>query len=124
MERGGGPTAHEQPREPRHQERHQDEAEMLETDLRDLRGLLDDEKALYPAASTWAAAEERLFEILFLRQCLPLLPSHWAMDFRGLPMPGSVFRKLDDYPPVVYPHSPREFRGERAKPLPPPPARR
>lgn len=70
------------------------------------------EKELYPGASTWAEPEERLFEVLFLRQSAPLLPSHWDFDFRGVPIVDSVFCTTEQTQPVVYAHSPDEFRGE------------
>ncbi|KAF4513264.1 hypothetical protein G6O67_000556 [Ophiocordyceps sinensis] len=82
------------------QQEHEDP--MLEARL---RGMLDAEKEHYPGASTWARDEERLFEILFLRQDLPLLPSYWAMDFRALPMVDSIFQASPKYPPIVYAHS-------------------
>ena len=48
-------------------------------------------KALYPGSEDWAKDEERLFEILYLRQDLPILPSHWNIDFRGFPIPENIF---------------------------------
>lgn len=90
---------------PQQHERHLQEAE---TSLRDM---LDSEKALYPGASNWALGEERLFEILFLRQELPLLPSHWDMAFRGVPMMDSIFQTSPEYPPIVFAHS-DDFHGK------------
>ncbi|GJN69584.1 hypothetical protein PLICBS_003633 [Purpureocillium lilacinum] len=75
---------------------------------------METEKQLYPGASTWAAPEEKLFEILFLRQDLPMLPAHWDVDFRGVPMADSVFQTSDDYPPIIYAHSNKEFRATMA----------
>lgn len=71
------------------------------------------EKGMYPGASTWARDEERLFEILFLRQDLPLLPSHWDVDFRGVPISVATFQTSNESPPVVYAHSKKEFQGEK-----------
>ncbi|PNY24933.1 Uncharacterized protein TCAP_05123 [Tolypocladium capitatum] len=75
---------------------------------------LEDEKRRYPGASTWARDEERLFEVLFLRQDLPLLPAHWDVDFRGVPMVDSIFQTSDEFPPVVYAHSTKEFQATMA----------
>lgn len=72
---------------------------------------LEMEKQRYPGASTWAKDEERLFEVLFLRQDLPLLPAHWDVDFRGVPMVDSIFQTSDEFPPIVYAHSTKEFQG-------------
>lgn len=78
----------------------------------DPRLLMEREKGLYPGASTWAEDEERLFEILYLRQDLPMLPSHWEFDFRGRPIPETIFSTSDEYLPIVYAYS-NEFRGEQ-----------
>ncbi|UNI13466.1 hypothetical protein JDV02_000209 [Purpureocillium takamizusanense] len=75
---------------------------------------MENEKQLYPGASTWAAPEEKLFEILFLRQDLPMLPAHWDVDFRGVPMADSVFQTSNDYSPIIYSHSSKEFRATMA----------
>lgn len=72
--------------------------------LIDPRQEMEREKRLYPGASTWAESEERLFEILYLRQDLPLLPSHWDFDFRGIPMPETLFAAPDESQHVVYAH--------------------
>ncbi|POR31446.1 Uncharacterized protein TPAR_08346 [Tolypocladium paradoxum] len=75
---------------------------------------LENEKQRYPGASTWARDEERLFEVLFLRQDLPLLPAHWDVDFRGVPMVDSIFQTSDEFPPIVYAHSAKEFQATMA----------
>ncbi|KAL4722607.1 hypothetical protein ACLX1H_010488 [Fusarium chlamydosporum] len=62
------------------------------------------EKQRYPGASDWAPAEERLFEILFLRQDLPILPTTWDVDLRGIPVSDTVFQTSDNYPPIIYAH--------------------
>ncbi|KAM0375172.1 hypothetical protein ACHAPZ_007058 [Fusarium culmorum] len=62
------------------------------------------EKKRYPSASTWAPAEERLFEILFMRQDLPMLPPTWDVDLRGIPISDVVFETSEDYPPIIYAH--------------------
>ncbi|CAF3553864.1 unnamed protein product [Fusarium graminearum] len=62
------------------------------------------EKKRYPGASTWAPAEERLFEILFMRQDLPMLPPTWDVDLRGIPISDVVFETSEDYPPIIYAH--------------------
>ncbi|KAK1244882.1 hypothetical protein MKX08_004511 [Trichoderma sp. CBMAI-0020] len=40
-------------------------------------------KRNYLGKLEWAKGEEQLFEILFLRQDIPLLPLHWEVDFRA-----------------------------------------
>ncbi|KAG6015082.1 hypothetical protein E4U43_005770 [Claviceps pusilla] len=57
---------------------------------------LELEKKRYPGASTWAPDEEQLFEILFQRAERPILPGHWELDFRGIPMLDTVFSMNDD----------------------------
>ncbi|KAG5949789.1 hypothetical protein E4U53_005757, partial [Claviceps sorghi] len=74
---------------------------------------LELEKKRYPGASTWAADEERLFEILFQRAERPILPGHWEVDFRGIPMLDTVFSLDDDKPdgrPIVYSRSGKDFQ--------------
>ncbi|KAI1014737.1 hypothetical protein LB503_003792 [Fusarium chuoi] len=68
------------------------------------------EKERYPGASTWAPAEERLFEILYMRQDLPMLPTTWDVDLRGVPISDIVFQTSDEFPPIIYAHS-NDFRG-------------
>ncbi|KAI9158292.1 hypothetical protein HJFPF1_06284 [Paramyrothecium foliicola] len=80
----------------------------------DLREQMEEEKQMYPGASTWAGPEEELFEALFMRQDRPLLPSHWNLDFRGMPMSANIFDTSDDRPPVVYTHSENDFHGTDA----------
>ncbi|KEY74279.1 hypothetical protein S7711_00437 [Stachybotrys chartarum IBT 7711] len=62
----------------------------------DLQEQMQAEKMLFPDASTWAPDEERLFETLFFRAHRSLLPSHWALDFRGVPMGDTVFDNVED----------------------------
>lgn len=69
------------------------------------------EKERYPGASSWAPAEERLFEILFMRQDLPMLPTTWDVDLRGVPISDVVFKTTDEFPPIIYAHS-KSFRGK------------
>jgi hypothetical protein len=69
------------------------------------------EKERYPGASSWAPAEERLFEILFMRQDLPMLPTTWDVDLRGVPISDIVFKTTDEFPPIIYAHS-KNFRGK------------
>ncbi|KAM0432827.1 hypothetical protein ACHAPT_004529 [Fusarium lateritium] len=71
------------------------------------------EKERYPGASGWATAEERLFEILFMRQDLPMLPSTWDVDLRGVPISDVIFKTSDDFPPIIYAHS-KDFRATMA----------
>jgi hypothetical protein len=78
----------------------------------DLREQMEAEKQMYPGASTWAKPEEELFEALFLRQDRALLPSHWNLDFRGMPMSAHIFETSHESPPLVYTHSDKDFHGE------------
>ncbi|EGX90771.1 hypothetical protein CCM_07191 [Cordyceps militaris CM01] len=76
------------------------------TDM-DLWTQLELEKSKYPGASTWAPDEERLFELLFFRQALPILPSHWELDLSAVPIAEVNFAGIDDPEkrPIVYAHS-------------------
>lgn len=69
------------------------------------------EKQRYPGASEWAPAEERLFEILYMRQDLPMLPSTWDVDLRGVPISDMIFKTSDEFRPIVYAHS-KTFLGQ------------
>ncbi|KAM5348015.1 hypothetical protein ACJ41O_007839 [Fusarium nematophilum] len=71
---------------------------------------MNQEKERYPGAGGWAPDEERLFEILFMRQDLPMLPSTWDVDFRGVPISDTIFKTSDDFPPIIYAHS-KDFRA-------------
>ncbi|KPA38858.1 hypothetical protein FLAG1_08296 [Fusarium langsethiae] len=71
------------------------------------------EKKRYPGASSWAPAEERLFEILFMRQDLPMLPTTWDVDLRGIPISDVVFQTSEDYPPIIYAHL-KEFAATQS----------
>ncbi|KAF5625226.1 hypothetical protein F52700_9129 [Fusarium sp. NRRL 52700] len=71
------------------------------------------EKERYPGASSWAPAEERLFEILYMRQDLPMLPTTWDIDLQGVPISDIVFQTSDESPPIIYAHS-QDFRATNA----------
>lgn len=76
---------------------------------------MEEAKEMYPGSKDWAKDEERLFEILYLRQDIPILPSHWNVDFRGFPIPEEIFKTSKDYPPRVYAHlktSAKEYLGK------------
>lgn len=79
--------------------------------FKNLEEEMKQEKERYPGASGWAPAEERLFEILFMRQDLPMLPPTWDVDLRGVPLSDVIFKTSDDFPPIIYAHS-KDFRGE------------
>ncbi|PHH69787.1 hypothetical protein CDD80_6498 [Ophiocordyceps camponoti-rufipedis] len=72
------------------------------------------EKKRYPGAEDWAPDEERLFTILFSRQERPLLPAHWDIDFRDIPVPPSVFGLTPTYRPIIFAHSHKEFQATTA----------
>ncbi|OAA32441.1 hypothetical protein AAL_01773 [Moelleriella libera RCEF 2490] len=55
------------------------------------RRALELEKQRYPGASAWAPDEEHLFKTLFQRAERPLLPAHWDVDLRGIPVQDSIF---------------------------------
>ncbi|KAH0493910.1 hypothetical protein TgHK011_000553 [Trichoderma gracile] len=59
----------------------------------------------------WAPLEEQLFEILFLRQEIPLLPSYWEEYFPTVPMPEACYCWRSDTNPVVYAHTDNTFRA-------------
>lgn len=71
-----------------------------------------EEKKLFPGSDEWAADEKRLFEVLFMRQYSPIMPPHWKVDFRGIPLPDILFATSEVDLPVVYSQSKRDFRGE------------
>lgn len=77
----------------------------------DLKKEMQREKSLYPGAKTWAAEEEKLFELLFMRQSLPILPAHWEVDFRNVPIGIDNFSLDDETPPLIYAHG-KEFLGK------------
>ncbi|EEU40215.1 uncharacterized protein NECHADRAFT_90876 [Fusarium vanettenii 77-13-4] len=81
--------------------------------LKSLEAEMKQEKERYPGASSWAPAEERLFEILFMRQDLPMLPPTWDVDLRGVPLSDVIFKTSDDFPPIIYAHS-KDFRATLA----------
>ncbi|EGR52653.1 uncharacterized protein TRIREDRAFT_53499 [Trichoderma reesei QM6a] len=67
---------------------------------------MEAEKRQYLGTSLrWAPLEERLFEILFLRQEIPLLPSYWEEYFLPFPMPEACYCWRKDMNPVVYAHA-------------------
>lgn len=78
-------------------------------DMLTLRQQLEHEKARYPGARTWAPDEARLFELLFFRQELAIMPSHWSVDLRGVPIASVNFANAGTQP-VVYAHG-KEFLG-------------
>ncbi|TFB05273.1 hypothetical protein CCMA1212_002569 [Trichoderma ghanense] len=72
---------------------------------------MEAEKRQYLGTSLrWAPLEERLFEILFLRQEIPLLPSYWEEYFPTVPMPEACYCWRKDMNPVVYAHAVNTFR--------------
>lgn len=74
-----------------------------------LREEMEKEKSMFPGALTWAQGEAKLFEVLFMRQYIPILPSHWGVDFRALPM-SNCFSTPDGADSVIYAHG-KEFQG-------------
>ncbi|KAH0524887.1 hypothetical protein TsFJ059_007335 [Trichoderma semiorbis] len=66
---------------------------------------MEEEKRRYLGSQRWNGLEERLFEILFLRQEIPLLPLHWEVDFRGVPVSGDLFCWREGVKPIVYAHT-------------------
>ncbi|RDA95090.1 hypothetical protein CP533_2096 [Ophiocordyceps camponoti-saundersi (nom. inval.)] len=73
-----------------------------------------DEKRRYPGAENWAPDEERLFTILYFRQERTLLPLHWNMDFRDIPIFPTIFAQTTTDRPVIYAHSHKEFQATTA----------
>lgn len=82
-----------------YQTQDEDVVEMVEISMEERMRMA---KKRYPGAKDWARDEERLFEIMFSRQDLPMMPSHWSIDFRGVPLTERVFETSKRYPPVVY----------------------
>lgn len=88
-----------------------DNSEILPaTGAMDLLEQMELEKERYPGAATWAEDEERLFEMFFLRQELPMLPPDWALDFRGVPISEANFTNKMTAAPLIYAHA-RQNRG-------------
>ncbi|GKT48616.1 uncharacterized protein ColSpa_08797 [Colletotrichum spaethianum] len=75
---------------------------------------MDEERKLFPGSDNWAEDELRLFKILYMRQYSPLLPSHWDMDFRGIPIPEILFASSDAHPPIINSRSGSDFKATRA----------
>ncbi|KAL6809467.1 hypothetical protein GGI42DRAFT_340584 [Trichoderma sp. SZMC 28013] len=75
---------------------------------------METEKRRYLGSQRWNELEERLFEILFLRQEIPLLPLHWEVDFRGVPVSGDLFCYRRGVKPIVYAHTIEPIGGFRA----------
>ncbi|KAF3071987.1 hypothetical protein CFAM422_005694 [Trichoderma lentiforme] len=75
---------------------------------------MEEEKRRYLGSQRWNGLEERLFEILFLRQEIPLLPLHWEVDFRGVPVSGNLFCWREGVKPIVYAHTIGSIGGFRA----------
>lgn len=71
-------------------------------------------KDLMPGSQDWAQDENKLFELMFQRQDIPLLPSHWALDFQGVPVSDSIFNISDEHSPVIHARSGQDFRGKAA----------
>lgn len=69
-------------------------------------------KRNYLGRLEWAKGEEQLFEILFLREDIPLLPLHWEVDFRGVPISGDCFCCKKGEKPIIYAHT-STFLGQR-----------
>lgn len=91
----------------------EDGEEMVEISLEERMELA---KQRYPGAKNWARDEERLFEILFSRQDLPMMPTHWSIDFRGFPLTERVFETSNKHPPIVYAcgkNGMTDFNGKR-----------
>ncbi|KAK1997251.1 hypothetical protein LX36DRAFT_578818 [Colletotrichum falcatum] len=75
---------------------------------------MDEERKLFPGSDNWAEDEHKLFRILYMRQYCPLLPSHWDMDFRGIPIPDILFASSDAHPPLINSQSGNDFKATRA----------
>ncbi|KXH60211.1 hypothetical protein CSAL01_07716 [Colletotrichum salicis] len=75
---------------------------------------MDEERKLFPGSDDWTDEENRLFQILYMRQYSPLLPSHWDMDFRGIPIPDVLFASSDAHPPIINSRSGNDFKATRA----------
>jgi hypothetical protein len=69
------------------------------------------EKKFFPRADEWHEDESRLFEILYMRQYSPLMPSFWDMDFKGIPIPDILLQTSLLDQPVIYSVSGNEFVG-------------
>lgn len=77
----------------------------------DHKDKMQDEKQLFPGSSSWAEDEVKLFEILFMREYWPLLPSKWSVDFHGIPVPEVLFASSEVQDPVIFSQSGNDFKG-------------
>lgn len=77
----------------------------IDEPIQTIEDQMEEAKEMYPGSKDWARDEERLFEILYLRQDIPILPSHWNVDFRGFPIPEEIFDTTKEHPPRVYAHA-------------------
>lgn len=77
----------------------------------DIDEVMAEERRKFPGSQNWADDEAALFRILFLREHRALMPREWAMDFRGIPVPETLFAQTDLYHPVIYSRSGNDFRG-------------
>lgn len=90
-----------------------DEADVEHSRLQ-LQHEMEIERQRFTGASNWAPAEERLFELLYMREQLPMMPRHWQYDFQGVPFQDHVFSTSEENPPVIYAHSQKtEFQGTK-----------
>ncbi|CEJ88003.1 hypothetical protein VHEMI04581 [[Torrubiella] hemipterigena] len=78
-----------------------------------LQQQLEIEKKVYPGAKTWAPREELLFERLFMRQELAMLPAHWDVDFRDVPIGDAAFAVKGESEPIIYAYG-KEFSATTA----------
>ncbi|KAH8173357.1 hypothetical protein LIA77_07612 [Sarocladium implicatum] len=90
-----------------------DEADVDQSRLQ-LQKDMEAERQRFTGASNWAPAEERLFELLYMREQLPMMPRHWQYDFQGVPFQDHVFSTSEENPPVIHAHTQKtEFQGTK-----------
>ena len=63
-------------------------------------------------SGVWALSEKQLFYHLALRGFEPLIPEHWMVDFKTLPL--SLFANENTDPPLIEVLQGSEFRAQRA----------
>lgn len=86
----------------------------LEENREKLEQDMEAERKRFTGANHWAPVENRLFELLYMREQLPMMPRHWEYDFQGVPFQDHVFSTSEENPPAIHAHSRKtEFQATR-----------
>lgn len=72
----------------------------------------EEDLKVVPGHESWVPEEMKLYRHLVLRGEHPLMPTLWAQDFLGTPLPPSLFAPADGDKRVCIHHKSNQFRGE------------